>query len=42
LFIGFASLKDFRPNFFAEVIAERKKKGRFKDWEDLLARTSSK
>ena len=40
--MGFASLKDFQSNFFTEIIAERKSKGRFKDWEDLLARTNSK
>lgn len=42
LFMGFASLKNFQPSFFAEIIDERKKKGRFRDWEDLLSRTSSK
>jgi hypothetical protein len=29
--MGFASLKDFQSNFFTEIIAERKSKGRFKD-----------
>ena len=42
LFMGFASLKNFQLNFFEEIIAERKKKGRFRDWEDLITRTNSR
>jgi len=40
--MGFASLKNFQLNFFEEIIAERKKKGRFRDWEDLITRTNSR
>jgi hypothetical protein len=40
--MGFASLKDFSPDFFTEIIAERKNKGKFKDWEGLLSRTIGK
>jgi len=39
--MGFASLKDFSPEFFEGIIAERKKKGKFKSWEDLLTRTKN-
>ena len=41
LWMGFASLENFQPVFFEAIIAERKKRGKFRDWEDFLHRTSS-
>lgn len=41
LVMGFASLKDFSTEFFEGIIEERKKKGKFKSWEDLLTRTKN-
>jgi DNA uptake protein ComE-like DNA-binding protein len=39
--MGFASLKDFSAEFFERIVAERKTKGKFKSWEDLLTRTKN-
>ena len=42
LWMGFSSLKNFQPTFFAKVVAARqeKKKGCFENWEDFLQATS--
>ena len=39
--MGFVSLENFQHNFFEAIIAERKAKGKFRDWEDFLHRTSN-
>ena len=39
--MGFISLENFQHSFFEAVIAERKAKGKFRDWEDFLHRTSN-
>ncbi|RHZ36985.1 hypothetical protein [endosymbiont GvMRE of Glomus versiforme] len=39
--MGFANLENFQSAFFEAIITERKKKGKFRDWEDFLHRTSS-
>jgi DNA polymerase-3 subunit alpha len=39
LFMGFSNLKDYKRDFFQEVIEERKKNGVFKNWEDFINRT---
>ncbi|RHZ36439.1 hypothetical protein [endosymbiont GvMRE of Glomus versiforme] len=39
--MGFANLENSQPAFFEAIITERKKKGKFRDWEDFLHRTSN-
>ncbi|KLL04542.1 MAG: DNA polymerase III subunit alpha [Mycoplasmataceae bacterium RV_VA103A] len=39
LLMGFSNLKECRPEFFQGLIAERKKGGVYKNWEDLINRT---
>lgn len=41
LWMGFVSLENFQPAFFEVIIAERRKKGKFRDWEDFIHRTST-
>jgi len=38
--VGFNSLKNFKNDFFSEIIKEREKNGKFENWEDFINRTS--
>jgi len=37
--MGFSNLKNYKSEFFQGIIEERKKKGIYKNWEDLVDRT---
>lgn len=37
--MGFSNLKEYKVEFFQNLIEERKKGGVYKNWEDLINRT---
>ena len=41
LLMGFSNLKEYKVDFFQSLIEERKKRGVYKNWEDLIGRTIS-